>query len=151
MGLVSISGPGGVQFLKRPTDEKAAKLWPLKLTPDVSSEDNFITVSNASPCAERRAGELLRDQERNKGGRSEQKSYLSHAVTGKIPTLTELGISRMQSSRWQMQASLPEEVFEQHLTERRPHVLPFHGNDKFLAWFCHARETPPMSPSHSGW
>ena len=53
MGLVSISGPGGVQFLKRPTDEKAAKLWRVKLTPDVSSEDNFITISNASPCAAR--------------------------------------------------------------------------------------------------
>ena len=51
MGLVSITGPDGVQFLKRPTDENAAKLWRVKLTPDVTSEDNFITISNASPCA----------------------------------------------------------------------------------------------------
>ena len=61
--------------------------------------------------AERRAGELLLATEKNAGGRNR-----SHRATG-FPTLAELGINKTQSSRWQMQASLPEGLFEQHLAE----------------------------------
>ena len=43
------------------------------------------------------------------------KSYQSHDATGKTPTLTDLGITKSQSSRWQIEASVPGPVFEEFL------------------------------------
>lgn len=65
--------------------------------------------------AERRAGEMLREQEKNPGGQAEHESYRSHDVTTRIPRIEDLGINRMQSSRWQKIADLEEETFEQHI------------------------------------
>jgi hypothetical protein len=51
--------------------------------------------------AERKVGELLKEQEKNDGGKPMQKSYLSYDTTGMIEqpkTLKEIGISRDQSS-----------------------------------------------------
>ena len=63
--------------------------------------------------AERRCGELLVEMERADVGRPEK---TSHAVTiSPPPTLADMGISRMQSSRWQAIAAVPEPIFEQHL------------------------------------
>jgi N6-adenosine-specific RNA methylase IME4 len=62
--------------------------------------------------AERRAGEMLTETEKNRGGQSEHESYLSHESTGRIPKLSELGITRNQSSRWQKISEIPEESFE---------------------------------------
>ena len=61
--------------------------------------------------AERKGGELLGEMELSKGA-----ATLSHDVTA-LPTLSELGIGRMQSSRWQLIASLPEETFEAYIAE----------------------------------
>lgn len=66
--------------------------------------------------AERRAGELLSDREPNRGARgsgSNQYQVRSHDVT--TPTLSDLGISKMQSSRWQQEAAVPEAEFERHI------------------------------------
>lgn len=57
--------------------------------------------------AERRAGEMLKKAEKNEGGRPTENP--SHDATGFIPpTLTELGISKDQSSRWQLEAEIPK-------------------------------------------
>lgn len=64
--------------------------------------------------AERRAGEMLAASEKAKGGRP---GNLSHDVTGFPPTLPQLGIERMQSSRWQKIAGLPARAFERHIAE----------------------------------
>jgi len=50
--------------------------------------------------AERKGGEMLRGMELNKGAATP-----SHDVTP-LPTLSDLGIARMQSSRWQLEASI---------------------------------------------
>jgi len=63
--------------------------------------------------AERRAGELLREQEKHPPG--PEKKDQSHDVTDP-PKLSDIGISKMQSSRWQAIASIPEEKFEEHIT-----------------------------------
>lgn len=64
--------------------------------------------------AERRAGEMLRDMDKNTGGNP---NLLQRETGYEPPTLSELGISRTQSHRWQIEASVPEEVFERHVAE----------------------------------
>ena len=65
--------------------------------------------------AERRAGEMLTETEKNPGGQAEHGSYLSHDGRGRIPKLSELGISWNQSSRWQKISEIPEESFEDYI------------------------------------
>jgi hypothetical protein len=67
--------------------------------------------------AQRRAGEILAEMDMNRGGQAEQKSYRSQAVTGRTPTLEEMGIGKMDSSRWQQVAALPQEVFGHGMTQ----------------------------------
>lgn len=67
--------------------------------------------------AERRAGELLQETDKNRGGRPTKTSNTMLQVSG--PTLIELGVTRMQSSRWQTIANIPERIFEQHVEETR--------------------------------
>jgi hypothetical protein len=66
--------------------------------------------------AERRGGALLIEMN-EKGERTDKKTNLregpkSRAVTSAIPKLSDLGVSRMQSSRWQKIARMPEDEFE---------------------------------------
>ena len=67
--------------------------------------------------AERRAGELLQEIDKNRGGRPTKTTHAMLQVSG--PTLMELGVSRMQSSRWQVIAGIPERIFERHVEETR--------------------------------
>jgi len=61
--------------------------------------------------AERRAGELLAKMEKHPAGRpSVNRSQLA---TDLLPKLEDLGISKSDSSRWQLEASLPEEKFKE--------------------------------------
>jgi hypothetical protein len=59
--------------------------------------------------AERKAGEMLANMENAKTGPKELRNTPLHN------SLNELGIERMQSSRWQREASVPEERFEEYL------------------------------------
>ncbi len=64
--------------------------------------------------AERRCGELLGEMENAPTGPKPQLgNTLLH--NSPPPTLADMGISRMQSSRWQAIAAVPEPIFEQHL------------------------------------
>ena len=63
--------------------------------------------------AERRAGELLGEMEKNPGGDPRPNNIM---LLGP-PKLSEIGISKIQSSRWQQMASIPESVFEDHIAE----------------------------------
>ena len=60
--------------------------------------------------AERKAGELLARMEKNagaKGSGSNQHEVRSHDAT--TPTLSDLGINKHQSSRWQLMAKVSED------------------------------------------
>jgi hypothetical protein len=67
--------------------------------------------------AERKAGALLADMEKAKGGDSRPPPV---AVGGGPPTLAELGVSYNQSSQWQKLADVPEDEFESALQSDRP-------------------------------
>lgn len=72
--------------------------------------------------AERRCGELLKEQPKAKGaagnpGGQGAKIVRSDDTTAQIPTLADLGISKQQSSDWQKLAEVPEEKFEAKLND----------------------------------
>lgn len=71
--------------------------------------------------AERRAGEMLREMEKNKGTRLGGNTVLPPENTTK---LNDIGISKMQSSRFQQAASVPEEQFERHIDEKKAASKP---------------------------
>lgn len=82
------------------------------VTPAVTAEHHLILwATEIKVRAERRAGEMLSGMEKCKGG---DPSRLSHDVMGvdRPPTLSEMGIHRNESSRWQALAAMPEEHFE---------------------------------------
>jgi N6-adenosine-specific RNA methylase IME4 len=66
--------------------------------------------------AQRKAGEMLASMEKNKGGRPDETGNIVLPVS---PSLKDLGIDKMQSSRWQRIASLSEDEFEAHLDDIR--------------------------------
>jgi hypothetical protein len=59
--------------------------------------------------AERKAGEILIDMEKNKGGRKITSDSVSPV---KKPALKDLGITNKQSSHFQQVAKTPEKKFE---------------------------------------
>jgi phage N-6-adenine-methyltransferase len=64
--------------------------------------------------AERRAGELLKEMEKEKGGRPSK----TPTVVGGV-SLADMGITYNQSSNWQSIAAIPEAVFENHIAETK--------------------------------
>jgi N6-adenosine-specific RNA methylase IME4 len=71
--------------------------------------------------AERRAGELLHEMEKAKAAPGNQHTGTvdrSHDATGPR-TLAALGITKTQSSRWQLAASLPAVAFESYIAVTR--------------------------------
>lgn len=81
-----------------------------------------IDASEIRIRAERRLGEMIKVQKEtegmNEGGRPKT-SRDERPVYEKPPTLREAGISKDLSSRSQAIASIPEDQFEQTLTEHR--------------------------------
>lgn len=63
--------------------------------------------------AQRRAGEILAQMDKNEGGRPSENRL--QAATGLQPTLQELGIEKTSAFRWQAIAAIPEIEFEEHI------------------------------------
>lgn len=61
--------------------------------------------------AQRKGGEILKRMEKRKGGNASTE-LLSQPVTATIPKLIDLGIGRMDSSRWQRIAQIPEALLK---------------------------------------
>ena len=67
--------------------------------------------------AERKAGEMLAAMEKRDGG--DAAKARSHDVTELPPSLDDLGIDKMQSSRWQREAKVPDDQFEAYVESCR--------------------------------
>lgn len=72
---------------------------------------------------QRRAGEMLREG-KDKGDRAKSQDTLSRGNTvlpreERAPRLEEIGITKMESSRWQAVASVSEEDFEKTIQETK--------------------------------
>ena len=67
--------------------------------------------------AEHRWGELYRDSEKAKAGRPREipNTALGISDAPPAPTLEQMGVTPMQSSRWQALADIPEDEFERGL------------------------------------
>ena len=79
------------------------------------SLENQNKAAETKLRAERKAGELLKQMEKNKGGQPSKKNYGHHVHSS--PSLKDLGIHHKQSQRWQQIADLPEESFENKIEE----------------------------------
>ena len=76
-------------------------------------------AAHARVRAERRAGELWRDSEKQHGARgvgsNQHKKAEVESSASTPPTLKELGITKDQASKWQQLANVPEDEFEKAL------------------------------------
>jgi ParB family chromosome partitioning protein len=63
--------------------------------------------------AERKAGEMLASMEKNEGGRPPETG--NGVLPVSAPSLDDIGIDKMQSSRWQREAKVPEEQFQAYV------------------------------------
>ena len=73
--------------------------------------------------AERRCGELLAEMDKAKGGRPiENRSHDSTGFVAETKTLSDLGITKDQSSKWQRLAAVPEAEFEAAVSQ--PGIKP---------------------------
>jgi len=67
--------------------------------------------------AERRLGEILTDMPKNEGTRTIGRNTV--IPPSDTPRLADLGLTRVESSRFQQIAKIPEPVFEQHVAEAK--------------------------------
>jgi N6-adenosine-specific RNA methylase IME4 len=72
--------------------------------------------------AERRAGEMLAEIEKNKGAISGKTGRKGKPVLDSKPKLKDLGVTKTQSSRWQKLAAIPEKQFEDVVADARGKV-----------------------------
>lgn len=71
--------------------------------------------------AVRRMGEMLAEAEKHVGGRPSENR--SQVVTGSTPRLADLGVTKMQSSRAQQLAKIPEAQFEEAVSRPQNRLL----------------------------
>ena len=80
-------------------------------------------ATRARVRAEKRCGELLQETEKAKGNQNTGEFGGRNDVPpNDNPTLSDMGISKNQSSKWQQLANVPEDEFEMALNE--PAAMP---------------------------
>lgn len=89
----------------------------------VLEEEQFELRQEAAEAhvrTQRRAGELLSELQKHRGGRpSKTASSVDGVSESPPPTLRDLGIDSHESHRWQRIARVPEDVFEKYIATCR--------------------------------
>jgi N6-adenosine-specific RNA methylase IME4 len=86
------------------------------------SLDSQNRIAEIKLRAERRAGELIAEMPKAKGSDYGGKPAIAGnrvLPSNPPPTLSDLGISKIESSRFQAIASVPEPIFDAHITETK--------------------------------
>ena len=78
-------------------------------------QEASVELSEVAVRATRRAGEILNGMEKAAPGEHWKKKRSPGRTA--TPTLRELGITKNQSSKWQKIASVPDDVFDAHVTK----------------------------------
>lgn len=78
------------------------------------NDDMIVWATEIKLRAERRAGEMLAETERAKGGNPKLTPTLGEGVGN--PTLADVGLTAKQSSSFQAIAAIPEDKFEEAVT-----------------------------------
>lgn len=98
---------------------EAARVYAKQALASLSAQNMLAEIKIR---AERKAGKILKDIEKNKGGQPSQKNQ-SHDATSS-PTLKDMGITKDQSSRWQMEAEVSDEELEEIIEEANENEVP---------------------------
>ena len=69
--------------------------------------------------AERRAGEILAETDRNREGRPEKLAQAGRVISEYQEVCKDADIPRATAERWQEVARIPEELFEEHLATKK--------------------------------
>jgi hypothetical protein len=107
--------------------------------------------------AERRAGELLRDMEKNKGARGEGRPKIGgnskRPPKDAPPKLSDLNINKSQSSRWQKLATMSEKDFEEARSpvSSRKHATPLIARSSRKRSQSRSQSNPPRETRPTWW
>jgi len=83
-------------------------------------EEAAMDAAELKLRAERKLGEILKEQEKNPGQlKKGRESPQLHDETTVIPTLADQGITNIESHRWQKVADIDEPIFEKYLADSR--------------------------------
>lgn len=93
-------------------EAETLRIWAKKVHKGMAAQNRIAEIKVK---AERKTGQILKQMEKNKGGQPSEKNQAHHVPS--TPTLKDLGIHRLQSQRWQQIADLPNEVFEEALSQ----------------------------------
>lgn len=86
----------------------------------VGAEEIAQKAKETQLRAERKAGEILTTMPKAKAGRPRKEiGDTMSPISNRLPTLSDYGISKKQSSRWQQIASIPTEKFEEQIDESK--------------------------------
>jgi len=112
-----------IDEVKRVRDQaEALRLYVRQQTDSLQMQNDIAEIKLR---AERRAGELLAEMDKAKGsagqlrGRDSSGGIIVKPLEDEPPTLSDLGISKSQSHRWQTEAQVPDEAFEQYVAETK--------------------------------
>ena len=115
------SGQGGTSpryamaRLLRDRPDLAARVKAGELSAHAAAVEAQADAAEIKLRAERRIGELLEEQKAAGERRKPTERARGNSALPLAPTLEDLGVGKMQASRWQAVAKVPEAEFEAHV------------------------------------
>jgi hypothetical protein len=106
--------------IKIPPKAHAKVLAVVKVADYKASEREQNRYAEVQVRARRRAGEMLAEMEKNKGGRP-----IKTGCTMQPVSLKEIGIEKTEAYRLQLEAKLPEPEFERHRPKKGSTMEPY--------------------------